>query len=1082
MGTDLSSTVQALRGLLIQDPQVNSASLSTSLSTLTQAGPLPGVPVAQQETEMVLEATGTQSAGKSLRVRTIESGHPGTDGARVVWRNDGDSLWRGWEPPTTISSWQFIDRSTTANYWKYPHSIVTSSGKIVTVAQREDQIIASFTRDATGVWGGEVEVYDKGSALTNRASPCLCLLPSGRILCFFWRERGTQASVWMYYSDDDGTSWTVGSRAALQEPISTSTYAQKRLRAAYLDGQIILLGWLTATTSEELHQWASVDLGSSFTKVDSLITAVIDYGYPDVIAHNGALVVAYLLATGSTVTPYIKRLGSAFESISGATAILATTAANAMEWGQITANVYSEGDLALWADEDGSLYVAGLDHDAAGGAKKELMIARSADDGDTWHTMGSSSSANGTGSAVWFGHDANTYPTDFCAVAAHGQTILVHRFKANPGTADDSLCQMTLGGYTTVEIPELDALDLALSNRGSWEMTWLPFDEPDNMGSSPYVWGRAVTGAPTATLGAVGLNINHSGTGQDIKYSAVPVTNDVETMAMVEVWPTAAGPTGFLQIRTTNGTNLDIDAEVTVTSGGTITLTDNNGSALGSKTGVTVTDGIQIKLAVSKPSTGKASAWYRQLGSDREWIAIATNQSCTTGTVSTATVAWGSRTGSTGNIRFVQACTTWGAYAGSGLSGGQANPSNLLGRTVMPTPVYVDDGVFLQAIDGPTFRNDVWNIDTRYTHAIDHIHPDVSPSPRKGWRSTAVTAHEIVWETSTTVTDVTQFTEDLFGLHLSRVNWRTGSFWGRASGGTWSKIFDIDTAANMNGLKFNRNGATIIPDPSGGSDATYWWPFDALADAYFDNGTQIRKVRTNTAGGWVTTATVSESRKTRLILDEYATGDLGSGTAGAIRARDITIVQPITAGTTYSAYKLVIDAQSTAEGDLRIGSALFGPVVVLGGEYGWGRGLSVTTAIQRTAGRGGTRTARQLAPTRRAVEIGWPDGLDTTPVGGDTPTAHYYRAHTGGSIVAGEGDALHSLRGVIGVLSRTDGLVTYLPRIPIKGSAQTLTIVHRDHQLLGRIMTDVHRMDVVQGEETVDEVLRGGRLRIEEEL
>jgi len=1079
MGSDLTGDYGALRGLLIQDPRIDYSKFSPSLSTLTQAGPLPGVPVAQQDTEMLLETTGTQAASKELRVRTIESGHPDTDAARFVWRYNGDPLWRGWDSPTTISGFEFIDRSTTADYWKFPHAVTTADGKIVAVAQRQKRRIYAYTRSAAGVWGSGVEIYDRGSTYTNRASPCLVLLPSGRLLCFFWREKGSKASIWLYYSDDDGASWTVGSRAALSSSISTSTYAQKRIRAAYLDGQIILIGWLTNSTSEEIHQWASSDLGSSFQKIDSLITLNKDYGCPDVIAHNGALHVAYLYSDGTDIKPFVRRLGSAFETISSAAEVLATSAANAMQWGKILSNVYSESDLALWADEDGSMYVAGLDHDAAGGALKEMMLSRSADNGETWSTLGSSSAGNGTGSAVWFGKDANTYPRDFCAVAALGQTVMLHRFKADPGTADDSLCALTLGGYTTVEIPELDALDLALVNRAGWEITWLPFDLPNDTS-----WGRSASSSGADALAAEGVRITHTGTSDDIAYYVTP-TQDVESMLLVQPSLSGGGPSGYVQIRTTNGTNLDVDVEITITALGVLTMTDkNSGSTLASVSGVSVLNGIQILLAVSDPTTAKASAWYRAstTSTDRQWAAIGTNKALTTGTVSSGTIRWGSVPGVVGNISYRLACATWGTYAGVGLSGGQSNPDDLLGRAIMPSPVYVDGGVSLKAADGPTFRNDQWNIDTRYEHAIDHIHTDVSPSPRRVWRSTDTTQHEIVWETSTTVSDVSQFVEDLFGVHLARVNWRTGSFWGRSSGGSWVKILDIDTASGQSGLKFTRDGCTVGPDPTGGNDGAVWWPLDCLEGCYWDNGTQIRKIHTNTPGAWLKSSTAANARQVRIVIEDHATGDLSSGSAGAIRGRDCTVVTPIEAATKYSAYKLRIDSQNTAEGYFTVGACIFGPVVVMGGEYGWGRGLSASTSIQRTQGRGGTRSARQLAPVRRAVELGWPDGLDVSGVGHATPDADFYRAFTAGPIVAGDGDALWSLRGLLGLLSRSDGLVTYIPRFPIEGSSTTVTITHREQHLYGRVMSDVHRVDNVQGEEWVDEVLRGGRIRIEEEL
>ena len=1076
---DLTSTVQGLRGLLIHDPRLSLDSYSDSLSTVTQAGPLPGVPVPSQDTDLLLETVGAQSAAKQLRVRTINSGHPGTDSARFVWRYQGDALWTGWNPPTTIQDWRFIDRSTTAGYWKFPHAITTTDGKVIAVAQREDRRIYAYTRETSGTWGSGVEIYDRGSTYTDRASPCLVLLPSGRVLCFFWRERGSAASVWLYYSDDDGATWTVGSRAALSSSVSTSTYDLKRLRAAYLDGQIILIAHLVESASkEEIHQWASSDLGSTFDKVDSLAgTATLDYGFPDVIAHNGAIHVAYLKNDTSNIRPYVRRLGSAYEQISGAAETLATSSTNAMEWGTASGGLFTEGDLCLWADDDDSMYVAGLDHDAAGGALKEMMISRSADDGDTWGTLGSSSAGNGTGSAVWFGRDANTYPTDFCAVAALGRTIMLHRFKADPGTADDSLCEMILGGYSTVEMPELNALETAITNRSSWEITYLPFDLPNNM-----TWGRAASGSPTDGLTSSGLRINHAGTSEYIRYSVNQGTADTETICLVDMELEGSGPSGFVNVRVSDGASADVDVTVTVTAIGGISMDDNNAGQLGSASGVSVLNGIQILLAVSSTGTAKASAWYRSEATDREWVAIATNQSLTVGSVSSDIVMFGSVAGSTGSLYFRQACANWGTYAGVGLSGGQSNPDDLLGRSFMPSRVYVDDGLSLQAVDGPTFRNDQWTIDTRYQYAVDHVHTDVNPSPRVGWRSTGTTQAEIVWELSSTVSDTALLFEDLFGIHLSRINWRTGSLWGRDSSGSWSKLFDIDAAAGSSALKFTRNGSTIQPDPSGGSDGAYWWPLDALEGATWDNGTQARAISTNTPGSWLTTATAATTKKIRLVLDDYSTSDVAAGADGSIWARDVTVIKPITAATGYGAFKLRIDAQDTATGDLRIGAVLLGPVVVFGGEYSWGRGLSVSTSIDRTEGRGGTRTARQLAPVRRSVEVGWPDGLDVTDVGQDVPAGDYYRANTGGAVIAAEGDALWSLRGLIGYLSRADGLVAYLARIPIKGSPSTITINHREQHLYGRVMTDVHRVDNVQGEEWCDEVLRGGRFRIDEEL
>ena len=69
------------RGLIIPDERVKESNLSAADSTYNQAGPLPGVPVPQADTDLNLEASGTQSADKELRIATQRGGHPDRGGA-----------------------------------------------------------------------------------------------------------------------------------------------------------------------------------------------------------------------------------------------------------------------------------------------------------------------------------------------------------------------------------------------------------------------------------------------------------------------------------------------------------------------------------------------------------------------------------------------------------------------------------------------------------------------------------------------------------------------------------------------------------------------------------------------------------------------------------------------------------------------------------------------------------------------------------------------------------------------------------------------------------------------------------------
>ena len=58
------------RGLLVPDERVSVANISAADSSYSQAGPKPGIPTPQADTDLNLEASGTQSASKQLRIAT----------------------------------------------------------------------------------------------------------------------------------------------------------------------------------------------------------------------------------------------------------------------------------------------------------------------------------------------------------------------------------------------------------------------------------------------------------------------------------------------------------------------------------------------------------------------------------------------------------------------------------------------------------------------------------------------------------------------------------------------------------------------------------------------------------------------------------------------------------------------------------------------------------------------------------------------------------------------------------------------------------------------------------------------------
>ena len=89
--SEVSRTVY--QGLLVPDERVKHANISAADSSYTQASPRPGVPsdYSTIRSDMVLEATGSQSSGGDLTIQAIQGGYPGRQerGGGFAWVDSG---------------------------------------------------------------------------------------------------------------------------------------------------------------------------------------------------------------------------------------------------------------------------------------------------------------------------------------------------------------------------------------------------------------------------------------------------------------------------------------------------------------------------------------------------------------------------------------------------------------------------------------------------------------------------------------------------------------------------------------------------------------------------------------------------------------------------------------------------------------------------------------------------------------------------------------------------------------------------------------------------------------------------------
>ncbi|MCP4850480.1 MAG: hypothetical protein GY900_01955, partial [Actinomycetia bacterium] len=839
---DRIADYDSFRGLLIQDPRITG--VDSTESVLSEAGPRPGVPVPQQQTAMVLQATGDQAAGKQLRVQTLHSGSPvaGTR-AGFVWQYEGDADWRGWDLPTVPTHWESIrwltGVDTTEVSAKYLHAVTLADRSIVTAFEvaataptTRDMVQVQVRDPTTGAWGSEVTVYTQaGGYSTGRAShPCMLQLPGGRLLLWHWVELSSGAmQIRMHYSDDGGATWDVGSASCLPiqidytaEGVGATGYdAFARLRAGYLDGDILLLAGVrvannsigAGNTRDIFRQYASSDLGSTFTQVSESTYTDTNYtgSHQDIVSHDGALIVGwasgYVSVNQRTVAGSMSSVWQDFQTISlygiASGEISTELAAAATSGSQV-----SDADFALVSADDGALYqIQRATVTGGGGAHLNSgLIARSFDGGLTWAYLGQSPIGTMNGGNWWTCGDAATHPRDFAAVWHEGRIVLLHHWDANPGNEDNSVAALYLGGYSTVTLP--GAPSAVFAERVNWTTTWLPFDEPQN------VAGWSLSGAGTTALAGGALNISTS--TQSALHTVAPTGTNTEGLICAgSVLENSGGSvlsgTIIVNVRVADGA---ADYEVQLRIGGAsatgnIKLTDMNGSDIGTVV-LDTTAGVDFLIAISDANV----TWWvrpRSNGSDREWTAGTASTTLTSnGTPAAAhQIQWGHAGASTADSDWFSFHYTEASYTGDQMSEGQTNPDDLAARAYATAPVYVDGGTSIKAFDGPTLSADKWNINTRADYAVDRLLPTVAPSPRNTWRSIGTGETKIAFALDPTITAASRSGNTVIGVAVMGANFRTFSIEGDTGGGSWSQLATFDAAEGMASMAFTRAGNSL---------------------------------------------------------------------------------------------------------------------------------------------------------------------------------------------------------------------------------------------------------------------------------
>jgi hypothetical protein len=618
-----------------------------------------------------------------------------------------------------------------------------------------------------------------------------------------------------------------------------------------------------------------------------------------------------------------------------------------------------------------------------------------------------------------------------------------------------------LGGPSTATLPDYGGTYVSRKAcQCSWNLTWLPYDLPGDCG-----WTKTGAGSESLSEGALELVTG----GATVVYYAKTLTDNLDKGVMAKahlaVVTGGSATSAEVALRLILGDNTATYQITVCLSESEISVYDELTSGSPTQLATATTDatgGIEVWASLQG---GLVTVYYRIAeASDeiREWLELVEAEPVTDGGagVTHNQVVWGHLVAGVNTSRWMSVLVVDDEPSCDTLAAGQVNAAEVRGRRLPIEMAYLTEGVSLRVEGGSSMTGDRYEISTAYGYPIEHIFPEVRPSPRQGWRSTSDGSQiTIALRLDPSFIADCAPGNDVLGVWLQGINFRRVLLQGYSS--SWSTLATFDADDGLSGLRFTRIGNAIVPSGVDGTNAPYLH-LDELRGATFafDDGT-LRRVISNTEGHF------GSGHKRPTVLLEGCTGtEPPSGTAGSLRPDWMCGLFKL-AGADYSAYRLLIPVQDTVDGDFRIGTLILGPLVAFGAESSWGRVVSTEPNASRVEAADWTRTVRRRAPARRTVQLSWSDGYDVTNSYSGDP--NYLLDAAGGVAIASVADTPWVVEGLIRELAGPGKLVGYCAQIPYAGSSAVLN--RRFEGMLAEV-TGLVSLENVQGDECLDEVVR----------
>ena len=1089
MGTN--KTPEYLRGFLLpNDISINN--VWTAQSNFTQQNASAGDPVPQQSTKIRLLSTGQQSDNGDIQIVTRAAGNA-TYGARFTIRNNISSTTEeyGRDAMNAISAFKIKNVGSLSTTYTKLYSYVTKDNTLLVAYQHVSGLTTTLKilRIQQNLAESTINLYTLPTSFVTAMGlqSAITQLEDESIIVSHLYEDDGQTNIRVLRSTDDGATFTVVSRTALDNAITVgtatgagvNTFKIINVQMCSIEGSVLLIieteiNNTSVTKRNQIFQYVSIDNAATFQKITTDTNAQSNsFRSLQLKERLGRYVISYIAQTGimhymELPNPYsnihLLRTANAYVTIRS----VPTAAAG-------TNDYMTSGDSSMLITPDGDIYVYAY----SGGSNNFIVTQYSSDGINFLYTNGDETVQQST---LFNADDTLTVLSNLTCVYWLGRGLIISNCTAS-STIDSSIIFSYLGGYANINLPK--SFEAAAEQdwvRTGYVRSYLPIDLPSDIS------GFTVLGTGNDALTSGYLRITSSPGHPSSRFyrftTPTTLTNSEYVskglfircnLIAVASGGTTANQRGFTAAYDDGSNRYKVEVYITTTS---IKIRDVIASADIATITHDNTQGVDIIFAMAN---NKISAWYNTTTYTelRQYTNICNNATIANSTSSAAgqTVEFGHLTYTSGTVT-----TDWNEFhvstlsaTGLQLANGFSSPNDLAAVAYPPLGkfTYVFDNVSISTTDGSTYEGDEFNIKPQFEYPIDNIFYDISPTPRIQYRSQSVTSGSVAQQqiaiklnpdTSTQIIEAQP--NDLIGFSFSGVNWRLGEIQYH-NGTTWVSLCNIVNQIRCSCMVTGRS----VRGVSGLS--TPYFTFNELKDwtAYFVVGSdqEVHKITSNTEGIFGGTGTSTKQSTVQFLTNPPQ----GAGTVYFIPPM-FTILQSMN-GIQSAAFKIIIDSQKTYENDIRIGEFIQGFVLVPGRQYASGRRILIESGTEESTTLDGIRYTKQERPNTKIINVAWTDGIDITQLQGTTPDVDYWLSsnQTGAQPVAVNNDAPDLMLGMMSYLNGQQKHFVYLPNINKSTSAleDTRTLTRQTEQTLVTLDSDI-QIEHVIGDELQNEVFR----------